>query len=78
MGTINCHFVTRSFTEPWELKNRKLKYFDFTLKQLGEDDSLTLFAQVRVHAFVKKTEKTPKHEIELGQKRLREMLNEEI
>ena len=28
------------------------------------------------HAFVKKTQKTPKHEIDLGQKRLREVLNE--
>ena len=30
------------------------------------------------HAFVKKTEKTPNHEIEVGKNRLREMLNEEI
>ncbi len=29
------------------------------------------------HAFQKKTQKTPKHEIELGQKRLRELLDEE-
>ncbi len=30
------------------------------------------------HAFAKKTQKTPKQEIEIGQKRLKEMLNEEI
>jgi phage-related protein len=30
------------------------------------------------HAFVKKTDKTPKQEIDLGKKRLREMLNEKI
>ncbi len=30
------------------------------------------------HAFQKKTQKTPKHEIELGQKRLKELLNEEV
>ena len=29
------------------------------------------------HAFVKKTLKTPRHEIELGQKRLRELIDEE-
>jgi phage-related protein len=28
------------------------------------------------HAFVKKTQQTPKHEIELGQKRLKELLYE--
>ena len=30
------------------------------------------------HAFQKKTQKTPKFEIELGQKRLKELLDEEI
>ncbi|MBI3249929.1 MAG: type II toxin-antitoxin system RelE/ParE family toxin [Deltaproteobacteria bacterium] len=30
------------------------------------------------HAFVKKTPKTPQHDIALGRKRLQEMLNEEI
>jgi phage-related protein len=30
------------------------------------------------HAFIKKTESTPKREIELGQKRLKEMLYEEV
>lgn len=30
------------------------------------------------HAFVKKTQKTPQHEIELGKKRLREMLYEKV
>jgi len=29
------------------------------------------------HAFAKKSQATPKHEIELGKKRLKEMLNEE-
>lgn len=29
------------------------------------------------HAFTKKTQKTPKHEIDLGKKRLKEILNEE-
>lgn len=35
-------------------------------------DSLLIF-----HAFAKKTQKTPSHEIALAQKRLREMLHEE-
>lgn len=35
-------------------------------------DSILVF-----HAFQKKTEKTPNEEIRLGQKRLKEMLNEE-
>jgi len=30
------------------------------------------------HAFQKKTQKTPKHEIELGRKRLKELINEEV
>jgi phage-related protein len=30
------------------------------------------------HAFQKKTEKTPKHEIEIGKKRLKELLDEKI
>ena len=30
-----------------------------------------------VHAFVKKTQSTPQHELELGRKRLKELLDEE-
>jgi len=30
------------------------------------------------HAFVKKNQATPKHEIELGKKRLKELVDEEI
>ena len=30
------------------------------------------------HAFIKKTQKTPKHDIDLGKKRLKEILNEEV
>jgi phage-related protein len=30
------------------------------------------------HAFAKKTQKTPQHEIDLGQKRFKEILNEKI
>ena len=30
------------------------------------------------HAFMKKTQKTPKHDIDLGKKRLKEILNEEV
>jgi phage-related protein len=30
------------------------------------------------HAFTKKTQRTPEHEIELAQKRLKEILNEEV
>lgn len=30
------------------------------------------------HAFTKKTQKTPQHEINLGEKRLKELLNEEV
>ena len=30
------------------------------------------------HAFQKKTKKTPKHEIEIGKKRLKELLDEKI
>ena len=30
------------------------------------------------HAFVKKTQQTPKHDIDLGKKRLKEILNEEV
>jgi phage-related protein len=30
------------------------------------------------HAFVKKSQATPKHELDLGKKRLRELLHEEV
>lgn len=43
-NNINCHFVTRSLTQPWELENRRLKYFDFSLDRIDEADSKTLFA----------------------------------
>lgn len=47
---MNCHFVIRSLTKPWELKNRRLKYFDFTKGEIGEDDSKTLLAEKNLNS----------------------------
>jgi hypothetical protein len=49
---MNCHFVIRSLTEPWELnKDRRLKYFDFTTGKVGEGDSKNLLAEEDLNSF---------------------------
>ena len=42
---MNCHYVTRSLTEPWEGAERKLHYYDFKTDEITEDPSKTLFAE---------------------------------
>ncbi len=55
--------------EELRVKDRTGAYRVFYYARLA--DRILIF-----HAFVKKTEKTPKHEIEVGQRRLREMFDE--
>ena len=55
--------------EEIRVKDRSGAYRVFYLARLSE--GVLVF-----HAFVKKTRETPSHEIELGRKRLKEMLNE--
>ena len=43
---LNCHFVSRFLTKPWEFGRRQLWYYDFDLKQIEKKSSKTLFAQV--------------------------------
>jgi len=43
---LNCHFVSRFLTRPWEFGNRQLWYYDFDRRQIGKKPSRTLFAQV--------------------------------
>tara|TARA_R110002049_G_scaffold293452_1_gene478454 strand:- start:376 stop:1188 length:813 start_codon:yes stop_codon:yes gene_type:complete len=42
---MNCHYVTRSLTKPWEGKERKLTYYDFESDSILEGTSKTLFAE---------------------------------
>jgi phage-related protein len=60
----------RQGVEELRVKDHSGAYRVFYYTKLA--DSLLIF-----HAFVKKTQKTPPHEIALAQKRLREMLYEE-
>lgn len=46
MDELNCHFVSRFLTKPWEFGQRQLWYYDFDRKQIGRKSSRTLFAQV--------------------------------
>lgn len=46
MPDLNCHFVSRFLTKPWEFGNRQLWYYDFERKQIGKKSSRRLSAQV--------------------------------
>jgi len=59
-----------SGVEELRVRDRSGAYRVFYYTRLA--DSVLIF-----HAFAKKTQKTPPHEIALAQNRLREMLNEE-
>ncbi len=56
--------------EELRVKDRNGAYRVFYLARLANE--VLVF-----HAFTKKTEKTPKHEIDTGKKRLKELLDEE-
>ena len=45
MDELNCHFVSRFLTKPWEFGQRQLWYYDFDRKQIENKSSKTLFAQ---------------------------------
>lgn len=45
MGDLNCHFVSRFLTKPWESGQRQLWYYDFDRKQIDNKSSKSLFAQ---------------------------------
>lgn len=45
MNELNCHFVSRFLTKPWEFGHRQLWYYDFDRKQIENKSSKTLFAQ---------------------------------
>ena len=62
--------VVASGVEELRLKDRSGAYRIFYLTRRA--DAILVF-----HAFVKKAQKTPRQEIELGRQRLKEMLDEE-
>jgi hypothetical protein len=41
---LNCHFVSRFLTAPWESGQRQLHFYDFNTKQLSVRSSRSLFA----------------------------------
>lgn len=41
---LNCHFVSRFATKPWEFEQRSLWYFDFECERVLRGSSETLFA----------------------------------
>jgi hypothetical protein len=42
---LNCHFVSRFLTTPWEYGKRQLSYFDFDDGKVRSVSSRTLFAE---------------------------------
>jgi hypothetical protein len=46
MHELNCHFVSRFLTKPWEFGQRQLWYYDFGRKQIEKKSSKSLFAKV--------------------------------
>lgn len=46
MDELNCHFVSRFLTKPWEFSQRQLWNYDFDRKQIEEKSSKSLFAEV--------------------------------
>lgn len=57
--------------EELRVKDRSGVYRAFYFTRLA--DRVVIF-----HAFMKKTQQTPKHDIDLGKKRLKEILNEKV
>ena len=47
--TKNCHFVSRFLTKPWELRDRRLHYYDFDRDVFDESPSKTLFAEEEIN-----------------------------
>jgi len=43
---LNCHFVSKFLTKPWEFGNRLLWYYEFECKQIRKKPSKRLFADV--------------------------------
>lgn len=64
-------FSVGTGVEELRVKDRSGIYRAFYFARLA--DRVVIF-----HAFMKKTQQTPKHEIDLGAKRLKEILNEEV
>lgn len=46
MDELNCHFVSRFLTKPWEFGQRQVWYYDFDRKQIEKKSSKSLFARV--------------------------------
>ncbi|MBI4391420.1 MAG: hypothetical protein HY575_05995 [candidate division NC10 bacterium] len=46
MNELNCHFVSRFLTKPWEFGQRQLWYYDFDRRKIEKQSSRTLFAKV--------------------------------
>lgn len=46
MTDLNCHFVSRFLTKPWEHGQRQLHYFDFADGKVKSAPSKTLFSEV--------------------------------
>ncbi|MBI3098265.1 MAG: hypothetical protein HYY93_08505 [Planctomycetes bacterium] len=47
---LNCHFVSRFLTKPWEFGQRRLWYYDFGSRTLKDRSSETLFALEGLHS----------------------------
>lgn len=44
MAGLNCHFVSRFLTTPWEYGQRHLWYYDFASDEVRSSSSRSLFA----------------------------------
>jgi hypothetical protein len=49
MNGLNCHFVSRFLTRPWEHGQRELSYYDFDRNELRSASSRSLFAISGAH-----------------------------
>lgn len=41
---MNCHYVTEKLTEPWQIKNKAVRYYDFLAEKICDGNTGTLFA----------------------------------
>lgn len=42
--TINCHYITKSLTKPWEREGRRLRFYDFSTRRFCNGFAASLFA----------------------------------
>lgn len=50
MADLNCHFVSRFLTKPWEFGKRQLHFYDVSRRRFDHKSSKNLFARVGLNS----------------------------